>query len=232
MAVRFSQQLDVLIQRSIQTDPHLMFFGFVVDSNSHYAQFLSTSKFSILLNRDLLNSLAVIATADTQLPQSIQDASACYRKGSFPLISIFEPHQKEPMDLETPHYPHQQMQLLQETTPQLNQTFSQQPTPHQLHACLQQQIEEKMQCSSASDFTSPRLHTPHEVSPTLAGISELSKERIQSLPTPIHPSRLGEPRKKRCTTPNRMVSFQTVKETLDDSTKLKIMSAISPDVRP
>ncbi|ELP83398.1 hypothetical protein EIN_373730 [Entamoeba invadens IP1] len=202
MAIQFAHQLNGLVQQTIEVAPNLMFFGFVVDQRTQFAQFFSTSKFSILLNKELLQNLVMISLSNTIEPSTIPEATACYRKGSFPLSTSFE----EPKETILPT-----------------------PTPQQLHDTLQKQIFEKSSPSSDRQQFNSFPQTPHQVTPMFMEGSELFKERIQSMPQPMTNARLGEPRKKRCTTPNRMVSYQSVKETIDDSTKLKIMSAISPE---
>ncbi|EDR25744.1 hypothetical protein EDI_295270 [Entamoeba dispar SAW760] len=225
MYSRFFQQLDSLVQHELEIDYRSMVFVFTVDPITHQAQFLSSSKFTILLNRELLNNLVIMATAQTDEPSNHRDAIACYKKGTFPLETYNNTFTDRKMEMEQPHYA--QVHYQSSTQRPLPPT----PTPQQLHQRIQEQIEEKMQMSTYSpENTSPRIAVCHEVSPTLGNVEELSKERIQSLPTPIKTNqRLGEPKRKRSSTPIRICSYQSVKSTIDDSTKLKIISAISPE---
>ncbi|BFU18500.1 hypothetical protein EHI8A_165960 [Entamoeba histolytica HM-1:IMSS-B] len=234
MYSRFFQQLDSLVQHELEIDYRSMVFVFTFDPITHQAQFLSSSKFTILLNRELLNNLVSMATAQTDEPSNHTDAIACYKKGTFSLETYNNTFTERKMEMEQPHYAQVHYQL--PTQRPLPPTPTQRPlpptpTPQQLHQIIQEQMEEKMQMSTySSENTSPRVAVCHEVSPTLGNVEELSKERIQSLPTPIKTGqRLCESKRKRSSTPIRVCSYQSVKSTIDDSTKLKIISAISPE---
>ncbi|KAL7712256.1 Uncharacterized protein QTN25_010091 [Entamoeba marina] len=214
MSLSFLNQLDYLIRQEIAVNPRTLVFSFAVDTMSRQAHLFSTSKFSSLLNLELLNNLLVIATTQITEPQNIPDAIASYRKGALPLSPIQETKMEMEMDTssyeESPaHPPHQ--------------TSFQSSTSHMTDTSIQTNNS-----SIKPSHSTPTIN--HQMSPPCNDLKGLTKERIQSLPTPQPFNRLSDPpKRKRSTTPNQINLHQPVKETIDNSTKLKIMSALNID---
>ena len=97
MSVHFKTQLDSLISTELQYNTKSMIFAFAVDPITQTAEFFSTSKFTILLNQELLNNMITIVTTYTNEPTNVREAMNCYRHGNCPIPF---PREEKSMDCE------------------------------------------------------------------------------------------------------------------------------------
>ena len=215
MSIHFKNQLEGLIQNELQYNYKSMIFTFVVDPMTQTAEFFSTSKFTTLLNHELLNNMLLIVNTNIHEPTNGREALHTYRRGNCPL---HYPRSQKSMECEENYsesysyrnereydlYPqkyHKRHQLYQEMIPheQRNPFFqSDQTISHHNETYSPFQSQQSHSPKSMSDFhddkmssfssDTPSPKTSHQVDPEFFRLtSQLTREKFQSLPTPIRP---------------------------------------------
>ncbi|ELP94825.1 hypothetical protein EIN_247190 [Entamoeba invadens IP1] len=82
---RMSSLLFNLIHSQIQNNPNTVAFTFVLNTESHTAEIITTSKFTTLLNQELIKNLTQISIAAIEAPQTEKEAIEKLRVFKIPL---------------------------------------------------------------------------------------------------------------------------------------------------
>lgn len=102
---RISSSLCNTIHGEIMNNPKTMAFTFIVDPETQTAEIISTNKFTLLLNQELIKQLTQIATARVEEPKTTKEAIERFKVYKIPLPPPMEVSQQNMngMEMEPKH---------------------------------------------------------------------------------------------------------------------------------
>ncbi|ELP85413.1 hypothetical protein EIN_087150 [Entamoeba invadens IP1] len=160
---QISSVLCNAIHTQLLNNPHTIAFTFVVNAETQTAEIISTSKFTTLLNQELIKNFIQIATANVEEPQTPKDAVDKFRVYKIPLPPPSNEHPQGQgipsvkMEEERPFTPSRRMTPITRSSPRMSPA-----TPNPNYA----QLEPELVLPKPPQCTSPRRNkrtpTPHK----------------------------------------------------------------------